>query len=296
MDNRTAWASGAGSMILLTTDAGATWRRCTAPDAEDRDFRDVQAFDDRKALVLAIGEGEKSRIFKTTDGGETWSLRHINQDATGFLDAIAFWDRDHGLALGDPVGGRFVILATDDGGDTWNRVGLDMPEALPGEGAFAASGTCLAVQGGRFAWFGTGGGRIFHSEDRGRSWTVHATPIKGGASSGIFSLAFRDAEHGVAVGGDYKDAAAPGPFAAVTSDGGRTWSTPTGTGPAGYRSAVALLPGASMIAVGPAGADRSNDGGASWAKLGDAGFHAIAFAGRFGWAVGEDGRLARFGE
>ena len=296
VDDRTAWASGADGTILLTTDAGATWRRRPAPDAEDRDYRDIQAFDDRSALVLAIGEGEKSRIFQTVDGGETWALRHVNRDASGFLDAIAFWDRDHGLALGDPVGGRFVVLATDDGGESWTRVGLDMPEALPGEGAFAASGTCLTVQGNRFAWFGTGGGRVFRSEDRGRSWTIHTTPIHGGPSAGVFSLAFRDADHGVAVGGDYKDATAPGPFAAFTNDGGRTWSAPSGEGPAGYRSGVALLPDAAMIAVGPTGADRSDDAGASWTRFGDDGFHAVAFAGTSGWAVGEDGRIARFGK
>ena len=81
-----------------------------------------------------------------------------------------------------------------------------MPAALPGEGAFAASGTCLVVQGDRNAWFGTGGGRVFRSTDRGRSWTVHTTPIRAGnGTSGIFSLAFWDADHGVAVGGDYKE-------------------------------------------------------------------------------------------
>ena len=87
-------------------------------------------------------------------------LQHTNPDPKGFLDALAFWDADHGLALGDPVEGRFVILATDDGGKTWIRIPPGgMPAALPGEGAFAASGTCLVVQGDRNAWFGTGAGQ-----------------------------------------------------------------------------------------------------------------------------------------
>ena len=83
-----------------------------------------------------------------------------------------------------------------------------MPLALKGEGAFAASGTCLIVEGERNAWFGTGGAtvaRVFRSTDRGLTWTVHETPVAAGsASAGIFSLAFRDALHGVAVGGDFK--------------------------------------------------------------------------------------------
>ncbi|MDG3005019.1 WD40/YVTN/BNR-like repeat-containing protein [Paludisphaera mucosa] len=299
VDGRVAWASGTGGTVLLTTDRGATWRGRNVPNSGGRDFRDVEAFDDRTALVLSIGEGDQSRIFKTTDGGETWRLRHVNADPKGFLDGLAFSDARHGLALGDPVDGRFVILATDDGGDTWARVAGDsMPAALPREGAFAASGTCLAVKGDH-AWFGTSGGRIFRSDDRGRTWTAHATPLRAGeGSSGVFSLAFRDAEHGAAVGGDYKEPDAKGRLIALTHDGGRTWIAPSGPEPSGYRSAVAFRPGTpgpSLIAVGPTGADRSDDGGESWSKLGDAGFHAVGFAASSaGWAVGERGRIARF--
>jgi photosystem II stability/assembly factor-like uncharacterized protein len=295
-----AWASGAGGTVLRTADAGATWRRRAVPDAEALDFRDIEALDDRTAHALSIGEGELSRIYRTTDGGETWSLRHLNRDPEGFLDALAFWDAEHGLALGDPVGGRFVILATDDGGETWGRVDPEgLPEALPGEGAFAASGTCLVVQGDRNAWFGTGRGRVFRSTDRGRTWTAHETPIRAeNPSSGVFSLAFWDPDHGVAVGGDYQDPGRAGNVVAVTSDGGRTWRAPTGPGPGGYRSAVAHLPesdGPTLVAVGPSGTDWSRDGGATWSKLDDSGFHAVDFArARAGWAVGEDGRVARF--
>lgn len=292
-----AWASGQGGTVLRTTDGGRTWQLRPMPGEEESDFRDVEAFDDRTAVVLAIGEGERSRILGTTDGGETWSRRYVNADANGFLDALAFSDPRRGLALGDPVGGRFVVLATEDGGETWTRRPPDgMPEALPGEGAFAASGTCLAVRGDR-AWFGTGGGRVFRSGDRGRTWTAHPTPLRAGnGSSGVFSLAFRDDDHGVAVGGDYKDPDATGGLVAVTQDGGRTWSAPEGPGPPGYRSAVAFLPARepSLIAVGQTGVDLSRDGGRTWSRLGDAGFHAVSFAAGAGWAVGEDGRIARF--
>jgi photosystem II stability/assembly factor-like uncharacterized protein len=294
-----AWASGSGGTILRTTDRGRTWERKTVPDTETLDFRDIEAFDDRSALVLSIGAGELSRIYRTTDGGSTWALQHINRDPEGFLDALAFWDGRHGLALGDPVGGRFVVLATDDGGKSWDRVAAEgLPEARPGEGAFAASGTCLAVHGDRHAWFGTGAGRVFRSADRGRTWTAHETPIRSGnGTSGIFSLAFRDTEHGVAVGGDYAEPGRADGNAAVTDDGGRTWRPPKHSGPAGYRSAVAYLPGApspSLVAVGPTGADSSGDGGETWAKLGDAGFHSVAPAGsRTAWAVGEEGAIGR---
>jgi photosystem II stability/assembly factor-like uncharacterized protein len=299
VDERVAWASGTGGTVLRTTDGGMTWERRPVAGVEALDFRDIEAFDERTACALSIGEGEQSRIYRTEDGGASWTLRHVNRDAAGFLDALAFWDARHGLALGDPVGGRFAILTTDDGGQTWTRIAPEgLPEALPGEGAFAASGTCLAVGGDRHAWFGTGGGRVFRSADRGRTWTAHETPIRAGnGTSGVFSLAFRDARHGVAVGGDYKEPTIRTRTIALTSDGGLTWRLPSGEGPGGYRSAVAFLGGAGgmkLVAVGPTGADRSDDGGESWAKLGDTGFHAVSVVGSpSAWAVGEEGRIGR---
>ncbi|MDR3636696.1 MAG: hypothetical protein P4L84_23030 [Isosphaeraceae bacterium] len=273
------------------------------PGASDLDFRDVHAADAETAYLLSIGPGQLSRIYKTSDGGMTWVLQHRNDDPKVFLDAFAFWDADHGLALGDPAGGRFVILTTGDGGKTWAPVAAEgMPPALAGEGAFAANGTCLVVQGSRNAWFGTGGARasrVFRSTDRGRTWTAHETLVRAGTpSAGIFSLAFRDAEHGVAVGGDYKRADEGGATAARTDDGGRTWTLAKGRQPAGYRSAAAFVPGTTtpvLLAVGPTGTEIALDDGDTWNRLGETGFDAIGFAtSDAGWAVGEGGRIARF--
>jgi photosystem II stability/assembly factor-like uncharacterized protein len=298
-----AWASGTGGTCLRTTDGGKTWVAMAVSGASDLDFRDVHAVDADIAYLLSIGEGEKSRIYKTTDGGTSWALQYTNQDPKGFLDAITFWDAKHGLAVGDPVEGRFMILTTDDGGKDWKRIPVEgMPPALPGEGAFAASGTCLVVQGDRNAWFATGGAkvsRVFRSTDRGRNWTVHETPVRAGTPfSGIFSLAFWDTNHGVAVGGDYKNPDESGGYVARTSDGGRTWALMKGTQPAGYRSGVAVVPGTpgpTLIAVGPTGSDVSVDGGENWRRLGSVSFDAVGFAGPdAGWAVGEDGKAARF--
>lgn len=302
VDAHLAWASGSKGTILRTTDGGRTWQPRPVPGGAELDFRDIHAVDDRMAYALSIGEGEKSRIYKTTDGGATWTLQHVNRVSKGFLDAIAFLDADHGLALGDPVDGRFMILATDDGATTWKPAPPDgMPPALPGEGAFAASGTCLVVGRDGRAWFGTGGAktsRVFRSTDRGRTWTAHETPVAAGSpSSGIFSLAFADAERGIAVGGDYKEPARARDLVALTSDGGRTWRRPSGAPPGGYRSAVAILPGTrgrTLVAVGPTGSDASIDGGESWRRLGTTGFDAVGFAGAgAGWAAG-DGVIAGF--
>jgi photosystem II stability/assembly factor-like uncharacterized protein len=305
VSSQVAWASGARGTVLRTIDGGASWRRLSVPGAERLDFRDLHAVDDRAAWILASGPGEQSLIERTTDGGATWALSYRSDDPRVFLDAIAFWDSTHGIAQGDPVDGRFLILTTDDGGRSWKPApGARQPPALAGEGAFAASGTCLVTQGDRNAWFGTGAAkvaRVFRSTDRGQSWTVADTPLAAGSpSSGIFSLAFRDADHGVAVGGDYLHPEKGKRIAARTTDGGRTWLEPKGPGPASYRSAVAYIPGTrppTLVTVGPNGADVSTDDGETWKPLGSSGFDAIGFAGSgAGWAVGDGGRIARFEE
>ena len=147
--------------------------------------------------------------------------------------------------MGDPVDGRFTIIRTVDGGRTWTPVPpANIPEALPGDGAFAASGTCLVVHGSRHAWFGTGGAaraRVYRSTDQGLTWAVADTPIMAGnASSGVFSLAFSDADHGIAVGGDYRLERESGDNLAITSDGGKTWAFAGATRLRSFRSAVAL--------------------------------------------------------
>ncbi len=287
------WASGAGGTYLRTTDGGAHWTAAKVPGAESLDFRDIHAVDEHTAYLMSAGKGNLSRIYKTTDGGNNWTLQLANPDAQGFFDALAFWDPRHGIALGDPVDGRFTIFTTDDGGARWQR--QRGPEALKDEGAFAASGTCLIARGAHDAWFGSGGGRVFHSADNGRTWQAFSTPVRHDVpSAGIFSLAFSDGRHGIAVGGDYQHDHETAGNIAVTTDGGRTWSEPNGH-PTGFRSAVAWVPdGKCWIAVGTSGSDISHDG-VTWKTFDARAFNAISFvSSKAGWAVGPRGVIARW--
>ena len=293
-----AWASGNNGVYLKTTDGGVNWKAATVPGAEGLDFRDVEAFDANTAYLLSIGEGELSRIYKTVDGAKTWKLQFTNRNPKAFFDALAFWDSRRGVAISDSVDGRFVIIKTTDGGENWKEIPSDkLPAALPGEGAFAASGTCVITQDKNNIWIGTTASRTLRSTDGGETWQVSTTPIQGGQSSaGIFSIAFKDARNGVIVGGDYKKENEARDNVATTSDGGRTWKLVKGPLPSGFRSAVAYQPGSSaLVTVGPAGSDYSLDGGASWTPIGGAGFHALSFTRTGdGWAVGEGGRVAKY--
>jgi photosystem II stability/assembly factor-like uncharacterized protein len=298
------WASGTRGRVLRTTDGGTTWRVDTVPGADTLDLRGIAARSATHAVAMAAGDADKgqAKIYRTTDGAR-WSQQFDTHEKGAFLDALAFWDDQHGIALGDPVGGQLFILTTSDGGATWTRVNTaSAPAVLAGEAAFAASGTCLTVFGSTNVWIGTGGGeraRVFRSTDRGRTWSVADTPVHAGNSaSGIFSVAFADARHGVAVGGEYTKPKSSFPNVAVTSDGGATWTLARGALPAGFMSAVAYLPGTngrSLVAVGLGGTARSTDAGESWAMVDTVGYNSVTFASATeGWAAGPRGRIAKW--
>jgi photosystem II stability/assembly factor-like uncharacterized protein len=243
-----AWASGTHGSYLRTTDAGRTWIAAQVAGAEELDFRGVVAFSADEAFLLSAGPGEGSRIYHTGDAGRHWALQFRETNSKGFLDCMGFWDATHGIVLGDPTldeSGKlkFELLMTTDG-QTWTRLPVaDLPPAMEGEAAFAASNSCLAILPGADLnlWFATGGlaARVFHSPDRGRTWEVMDTPIVHGADSqGIFSVAFRDPMHGVIAGGDYKRPEQHGPNLAFSDDGGKTWEL-SQIYPQSYYSAVA---------------------------------------------------------
>ena len=290
------WASGSVGTVLRTTNGGSTWQSVGPPGTANLQFRDIEAFDANTAVILSIGTGTDSRIYRTTDGGATWQLVFVNAEPTAFYDCMTFFDKHRGLALSDPVDGRFRILGTSDGGQTWSIVAADMPPALPLEFAFAASGQCITSSGGRDAWFATGGdavARVFHSTDRGLTWTVANTPVRSGPSAGIFALAFRDHQHGLAVGGDFlAPTASPDAFA-LSDDGGASWSL-VAAAPDEYRSGAHLVTGTTALAVGPSGSDVSVDQGLSWTRFDGGSFDTVDCAGGFAcWASGEQGRVAK---
>jgi photosystem II stability/assembly factor-like uncharacterized protein len=247
VSRKVAWASGTHGTYLRMAD-GRIWIPEQVPGAEALDFRGVVAFSADEAFLMSSGPGDLSRIYHTADAGRHWAVQFTNKNPKGFFDAMVFWDRTHGIVLGDPIPDesgtpKFELLMTEDG-QTWKPIPpSQLPPAVEGEAAFAASNSCLSILVGddTDVWFATGGkvARVFHSADRGRSWEVFDTPIAHGSDSqGIFSIAFRDATHGAIAGGDFKHPDEDGPNLAFTEDGGRTWAV-SKIFPQSYYSAVA---------------------------------------------------------
>lgn len=298
-----AWASGTKGSVLRSEDDGYLWQQCAAlPEWSKLDFRGAWGWGANHAMVMSSGPGAASRLYETVDGCAHWRLLLTNPESAGFWDAIAFRNQRQGVLLGDPVNGRFVILRTNDGGQHWSRDDSPGLEADPrGEGAFAASNSALALGTDEksiyFATGGPAGSRVFrfHTEVTTNSghWTAVKLPFSHNTdASGIFSLSFRDARHGVAIGGDYKQPDERKNTAAWTDDGGATWAM-AATPPAGYRSAVAWDEKLqAWVAVGPNGSDISFDDGKTWKQFDKAGWNALSLP----WAVGAAGKIAMLNE
>ena len=290
------WASGSNGVILKSIDEGKTWQRLRVEGGETLDFRGIVAFNAATAYVMSSGEGDKSRIYKTTDGGQTWKLQYSDGRKEFFLDTIVCVSEKECLALGDHIDGKFLLLKTSDG-EHWNPLPTEnMPPALGGEGAFAASNSCIVLKGNDI-YFGTGGpaARVFHSSDGGLTWSVARTPlVQGNASSGIFALGFDGNSRLIVLGGDYKEPDYSERVAAYSTDNGKTWQL-AARQPGGFRSALAHVDDGRWVAVGPTGEDISTDGGVHWKHTDSLNLNAVTLLDvNRGWAVGPKGTIAVF--
>jgi photosystem II stability/assembly factor-like uncharacterized protein len=212
---------------------------------------------------------------------------------------MGFWDDRSGIAFSDAINERIVIITTQDGGDSWHEIpAAKSPQALAGEGGFAASGTCLTTAGDSSVWIALGNpkSRIVYSPDRGKTWQFFETPMAQAApGAGIFSLAFATADYGLAVGGNYQLPNDTTRLISVTQDGGKSWQLLNKSGINGYKSAIANIPSSEQwLCTGPTGVNYSADNGKTWTVVDTTGYHAIAIVDQeTGWLSGANGRIAK---
>ncbi len=291
-----AWVSGSNGYVGKTLNGGKTWEWTQPKGFEKLDFRDIEAFDNLKAII--VNAGSPAYILSTIDGGKNWQQVYKNTDSAIFLDGMAFWDSQQGIIFGDPIKNKMQLLKTTDGGLTWKDISANLKKELKmGEAGFAASGTTIRTADHGKVWIASGGAvsNIYFSSNYGKKWKVYPCPIiQGESSTGPFSIAFYDHKKGIAVGGNYLKDKENTNNVLVTSNGGKSWSKPTKP-VLGYRSAVEYITDQLCFATGSSGTDYSNDGGKTWTNISTQNFNALQKAkkGKLILLTGNKGQIAQ---
>jgi len=292
VDDSVAWVSGNKGYFAVTANGGRNWAWQHVKGFEKADFRDIEAFSDKEAIMMS--SGTPALILKTVDGGASWQVKYNNPDTAYFFDAMDFANPKHGLVLGDPIKGKFVLMETTDGGETWNTF-KNRPDALPGEAAFAASGTCLRMDSASSIDFVTGGNvsRLFSIVPPYDKWHSDSLPIEQGkASQGAFSYADFD----VIVGGDYandKNSDRVAVYLDAMMVSIKNGLESSREGPAGFQSCVEEIKAPIYISTGTPGSNITTNGGKTWAKIDDASYNVCRKAkhGKLVLLAGAGGRI-----
>ena len=303
-DDSTIWATGNSGTILKSFDAGESWDVMTIPGHESSDFRDLQLFGKKKAIVMSIGSPAK--IFRTKNGGKSWWLTYFNEDPDIFLDGMTFLNDEIGVAFGDAIGTRIPIIRTINGGNSWEMLDeMDLPRALPKEGGFAASGTSIRTLNDSTLVIGMGypRGRVLRSTDRGLTWEFYLSHLGNKENSrGVYSMAFKKSSNesktmiGLAVGGSWEEPDNHNLILSRSKNEGKDWTIISENAPKGYRSAVDFAPDKNLaICTGSNGTDISFDEGLTWKSFSKNGFNAIGFtpSGKYAYLAGNNGKISR---
>ncbi|TKK67246.1 oxidoreductase [Ilyomonas limi] len=293
VNNSVLWASGSNGTVARSTDGGKTFNWITVKGYEQRDFRDVEAFDSNTAIIMAIAE--PAIILKTLDGGKTW--KKVFEDSTKgmFLDAMDFAG-DYGVVVGDPIDKKAFIAVTEDSGNHWHSSSL--PYALDSnEAFFASSGTNVKLNFDSFE-------RIYnHVAVSGGSQSnllidkKYKLPLlQGKETQGANSVTINPKNKRiVVVGGDFKnDKESAGNCVLVSLNKKIKIEVPQ-TPPHGYRSCVEFINDKQLITCGTSGVDISNDGGMNWTLISPESFHVCQKAkeGNAVFLAGKNGRIAK---
>jgi photosystem II stability/assembly factor-like uncharacterized protein len=288
------WASGSNGMVALSTDGGINWKWSKVKGFENRDFRDIEAFDQKTAVIMAVAE--PACILKTYNGGETWKLVYSDSSKGMFLDAMEFWENGNGIVVGDPIDGKIYAARTADFGTTWHRyTSKTLPYTEEGEAMFASSGTNIRRLTNLEAMVVTGGKRsrlMIHEK-----W-IELPILQGGETTGANSVAIWNMPPKktriVVVGGDFTRDTLTDKNCIYSTDTGKSWKYPD-TPPHGYRSSVEFITGDKLITCGTSGVDISENGGKTWTLISRESFHVCQKAkkGSAVFLAGSKGRIAR---
>lgn len=291
VNDKIIWVSGSNGMVGKSIDGGNSWQWMQVHDFEKRDFRDIEAFDESIAVIIAVDT--PAYILRTIDGGDTWKVVYKNDTKGMFLDAMEFWNIQSGIVIGDPINHKFFIARTFNGGNTWQTLPeKNYPVADSGEACFAASGTNIRSFGNDAACFVTGGlhSRLFLKDN-----IIDLPIIQGRETTGANSVAIKNKKIIIAVGGDFNNPSLKDSNCVISKDAGKTWTHPL-IAPGGYRSCVEYLNKNKWVTCGLNGVDISNDDGNTWNSISTQSFNVCRKAknGKAVFFAGGKGVIGKF--
>lgn len=275
VDPNVVWAtaydgSGGGANVqefTKTTDGGNSWTPGTINvQNSSLGISMITAVSSTTAWLAAYptGGGQTGGIWKTTNGGTTWTRQNsaLYNNSSSFTNVVHFWNANEGFCQGDPINGDFELYTTTNGGTTWTPVpGSSIPNPQSGN-EFGYTRQIEVV--GNNVWFTTSMGRMYHSTDKGNTWSVYNTPVPdfGGAvtSGSSANFSFSSATDGLIVdqaGNVYK-----------TTNSGATWTQLTTTGTV-HTNSLCFIEGTNTAfttgaGTGVSGSSYSTDGGVTW--------------------------------
>lgn len=290
VNDRVIWVSGSMGVVGKSVDSGTSWKFMTVKGFENTEFRDIEAFDEVTAIIMGIDC--PAHILKTTDGGNTWNIVFKDTTKGMFLDAMEFWNDQSGIVIGDPINQHFFIARTFDGGNHWQPLPFsNRPSADPGEACFASSGTNIRKINQKEAVFVSGGitSNLFYREIK-----INIPVIKGMESTGANSIAVKNKNTMMIVGGDFNFKDASQSNIAITQNGGKKWEKSLNA-PHGYRSCVEFINQKKWITCGLTGVDITYDDGQNFDWISKESFNVCRRSkkGKVVYLAGNNGKIAK---
>lgn len=262
-----------------TSDGGATWTTgaINVGNTTNLAIGNITAVDANTAWVSVYPPNASQStqgVYKTVNGGTTWTKQTTAAfDSGSFCNGVYFWDANNGVAFGDKKNNYFEIYTTTNGGTNWTRTPSSNIPATTTDYGYTGK---FYTQGNTI-WFGTDGGQLLRSTDKGVTWTVINTPIEdfggGTDTTSIAEFAFSDNNNGFILKETY-DGGTPNTYLSTTLyrtvDGGANWTiVPVLQGM--FHGAIAFAGPGVLITAGSStdnfGSSYSTDNGSTWTEI-----------------------------
>ena len=273
-NDSTCWFVGTKNKFGYSNDFGKTWKENVIKnDTFNLEFRSI-SITTNSVFILSIGS--PALLFKIDKKTLNYRLVYEETKEKAFYDSMQFWDDENGIAVGDPTENCMSIIITKDGGNTWNKIACEnLPIAVEGEAAFAASNTNISLVND-MAFIVTGGkeANILVGSDYGKNWKKFKTPIiQGEKMTGIFSVDNLSMDTAIIAGGNWSSKESTVKAMAITVDG-NNWKIKENN--PGYISCIQFVPKTkNLIACSTTGIYYSEDLAESWVKVSEEGYYSF---------------------